>query len=289
MTPDILFFACINILMAWGVYIALSAGVLNFGAAAFVAMGCYGAGILTVKFGMPLIPACIVGGIGAGLAGFILGYPALRLRGIYLILTTLGIAMSTQVIFENVEYVGSSVGFGGMSGATLWHAGISVAVVGIALFLLSISPLQRTIDAVREDDDIAAALGINSVFVKLMAFSIGSAICGYAGGLYGHYLTFVRPDTFNVLMSTYAVMFVILGGTNNMLGCALGAAIMTIVPEEVTFMREWRPTVFAVVIIVLLLFRPQGLTVKRFKTIKLSRKESVEQHETLAKLKEEVQ
>ena len=82
----------------------------------------------------------------------------------------------------------------------------------------------------------------------------------------------MRPDTFNVLISVYAVMFVILGGTNNLWGAALGAAIMTILPEQVTFMREWRPSVFALTIIVLLLFRPQGLITRRFLTIRLARK-----------------
>ena len=269
MSSDLIFFTCINILMAWGVYIALSAGALTFGASAFMAIGCYAAGVLTVKAGLPLIPASLIGAVVAGASGFALGFPALRVRGIYLILTTLGIAMSIQVILENIDYVGGTVGFSGMAGATVWHGVIAVVVVGGLLWWVSRSPLQRVLDAVREDDEVAAALGMNAVFVKLTAFAIGSGIAGFAGGLYGHYITFVRPDTFNVLISTYAVMFVILGGTNNFWGAALGAAIMTILPEQVEFMREWRPTVFAVTIILLLLLRPQGLIARRFATIRL--------------------
>lgn len=272
MTPDLLFFTAINILMAWGVYIALSAGALTFGASAFMAIGCYTAGVLTVKAGWPLIPSCLTGAAAAGVLGFIFGFPALRVRGIYLILTTIGIAMSMVVILENIDFVGGTVGLGGMGGATVWHGAGTVLVVGAALWWVSRSPLQRVLDAVREDDEVAASLGINVVFVKLMAFAIGSAVAGFAGGLYGHYITFVRPDTFNVLISIYAVMFVILGGTNNFWGAALGASIMTIVPEQVTFMREWRPSVFALTIIVLLLFRPMGLITTRFTTLKLGAK-----------------
>lgn len=271
MTSDLLFFTAINILMAWGVYIALSAGALTFGASAFMAIGCYTAGLLTVKAGWPLLPACGVGALVSGVLGFIFGFPALRVRGIYLILTTIGIAMSMIVILENIDFVGGTVGLGGMGGATIWHGVGAVLLVGAALWWVSGSPLQRVLDAVREDEEVAASLGINVVFVKLMAFAIGSAVAGFAGGLYGHYITFVRPDTFNVLVSIYAVMFVILGGTNNFWGAALGAAIMTIVPEQVAFMREWRPSVFALTIIVLLLFRPMGLITTRFATLRLGK------------------
>jgi branched-chain amino acid transport system permease protein len=266
MSVDILFFAAINVLMAWSVYIALAAGALTFGAGAFMAFGCYTAGLLTTQAGWAMIPACFAGAALSGVLGFLLGFPALRVRGIYLILTTLGIAMSAQVILENMDITGGSTGLGGMAGANLWHAGGAVIVVGIALYIVSKSPLQRVLDAVREDDQVSAALGINVVFVKLMAFAIGSAVAGFAGGLYGHYITFVRPDTFNVLVSVYAVMFVILGGTNNLWGALLGATIMTLLPEQVAFLREWRPSVFAIAVIVLLLFKPQGLITKRFPT-----------------------
>ena len=274
MSSDLLLFTTINILMAWSVYIALSAGALTFGASAFMAVGCYVAGLLSVKAGLPLLPACLLGAAAAGVLGFAFGFPALRVRGIYLILTTLGITMSMVVILENIDFVGGTVGFGGMSGTTVWHGIGAVLVVGTALWWVSRSPLQRVLDAVREDDEVAAALGMNVVFVKLTAFAIGSAVAGFAGGLYGHYITYVRPDTFNVMISIYAVMFVILGGTNNFWGAALGASIMTILPEQVKFMQEWRPSVFALTIILLLLFRPQGLITRRFATISLGRKPS---------------
>jgi branched-chain amino acid transport system permease protein len=274
MSSDLIFFTAVNILMAWSVYIALSAGALTFGASAFMAIGCYVAGVLTVKAGWPLLPACMSGAMISGVLGFAFGFPALRVRGIYLILTTIGIAMSMVVILENIDFVGGTVGLGGMAGSTVWHGVGAVLMVGAALWWVSRSPLQRVLDAVREDDEVAASLGMNVVFVKLTAFAIGSAVAGFAGGLYGHYITFVRPDTFNVLISIYAVMFVILGGTNNFWGAALGASIMTILPEQVTFMREWRPSVFALTIIVLLLFRPQGLITRRVLTIKLARRPS---------------
>jgi branched-chain amino acid transport system permease protein len=271
LSSDLVFFTAINILMAWSVYIALSAGALSFGASAFMAVGCYAAGLLTVKAGWPLLPACVAGALVSGVLGFALGYPALRVRGIYLILTTIGIAMSTVVVIENLAFTGGSVGLGGLTGSTVWHGVAAVVLVGCILWWVSRSPLQRVLDAVREDDEVAMSLGMNVVFVKLTAFAIGSGLAGFAGGLYGHYISFVRPDTFNVLISIYAVMFVILGGVNNLWGAALGATIMTVLPEQVAFMREWRPTVFALTIIVLLLFRPQGLITRRFATVRLTK------------------
>ncbi len=103
-----------------------------------------------------------------------------------------------------------------------------MALIGALLWLLTISPLQRILDAVREDDRVAASLGINVTYIRLITFAVGAAI---GGALYGHFMNFVRPDNFDVLLSIYVVLYVILGGVNNMFGAVLGAAVMTLLPE----------------------------------------------------------
>jgi branched-chain amino acid transport system permease protein len=132
-------------------------------------------------------------------------------------------------------------------------------LIGVALWVLSISPLQRVFDAVREDDRVAAALGINVTAIRLIGFSAGAAIAAVAGMLYGHYMSFVRPENFDVTLSIYVVLYLVLGGVNNLYGAILGAAIMTLLPEYIRFLADWRPTVFGAAILVLLLFRPDGL------------------------------
>lgn len=266
MTLDHLFFTGVNVLLAWSVYIVLLTGSLSFAQGAFMALGCYGAGVLTVKFGVPLLPATLLAAVGAAAIAAVIGYPALRLRGIYLILVTLGITFCVRVLLENVEYVGGVSGFGGMMGADLQAVLLAVVIVGTLLFWLSRSPLQRVFDAVREDDRVAAALGINVTQIRLLGFASGAAIAAVAGSLYGHYMNFVRPESFDVLLSVYVVLYVVLGGVNNLWGPLLGATVMTLLPEYFRVLADWRPTVFGLAILILLLFRPEGLLSFRTRT-----------------------
>lgn len=259
MIADHIFFTCVNVLLAWSVYLVLMTGSLSFAQGTFMAIGCYAAGVLTVKFGWHLLPATVAGAMLASVIAAVVGWPALRLRGVYLILVTIGITFCGRILLENIEYVGGVAGFGGMSGTNLPAVLAAVAAVGAALFWLSRSPLQRTFDAVREDDRVAASLGINVPVVRLIGFSGGAFIAAIAGSMYGHYMSFVRPESFDILLSVYVVLYVVLGGVNNMWGALLGAAVMTLLPEYFRVLAEWRPTVFGLAILLMLLFKPQGL------------------------------
>ncbi|MGJ7491480.1 branched-chain amino acid ABC transporter permease [Variovorax sp. ZT4R33] len=259
MIADYLFFTGINVLLAWSVYVVLMTGSLSFAQGMFMAVGCYAAGVLTVKFGWPLLPATLAGAVAASTVAAIIGWPALRLRGVYLILVTIGITFCGRVLLENIDYVGGVAGFGGMTGASYGSVMVAVVAVGMALFWISRSPIQRTFDAVREDDRVAASMGINVPVVRLIGFASGAFIAAVAGSLYGHYMSFVRPESFDVLLSVYVVLYVVLGGVNNMWGALLGATVMTLLPEYFRVLAQWRPTVFGLAILLLLLFKPQGL------------------------------
>jgi branched-chain amino acid transport system permease protein len=266
---DYLFFTGVNILLAWSVYIVLLTGSLSFAQGAFMAIGCYAAGYMTTKMGMPLLPATLIAAALSAAIAAVIGFPALRLRGIYLILATLGITFCVRVLLENLEFLGGVGGFGGMKGSNLNAVIIAVVCVGILLALVSISPLQRMFDAVREDDRVAAALGINVTAIRLIGFAAGAAVAAIAGSLYGHYMNFVRPESFDVMLSIYVVLYVVLGGVNNMWGPVLGAAVMTLLPEYFRVLADWRPTVFGLAVLVLLLFRPDGLLSFRTLTARL--------------------
>ena len=268
MIQDHVMFTGVNILLAWSVYITLMSGSLSFANGAFMVVGAYVSGVLTVKAGLPLALAAPLGGAAAFAFGVLVGYPALRTRGIYLILLTVGISVSVQAGIESIDYVGGIQGFGGLTGGSPWQVAVLVAVVGVGLWLLSRSPLQRILDAVREDELAARALGINVVHVKLTCFGIGAFLAAIAGSLYGHYMVFLRPDQFGVLLSVYIVLYVVLGGTNNLWGPPLGATIMTLLPEFIRGLAEWRPAVFGLVIIVLLLARPDGLLAFRIPSVR---------------------
>lgn len=271
MIEDHLFFTGLNILLAWSVYIILLSGVMSFGNGAFMTAGAYIAGICTVKLGYPFEVGLAAATIVCFLFGLAVGFPALRTRGIYLIMVTIGLAFCVRVAAENIPYIGGVRGLRGMFGTTLYHVFIIVAITGAVLWLVSRSALQRVLDAVREDELVAGALGINVVYVRLIAFGAGAALAGLAGGLYGHYMVFVAPDHFSILISIFVVLYVILGGTNNMWGPVLGAALMTLVPEYIRVLAEWRTAFFSLVLILLLLVRPEGLLAFRTVTARAGR------------------
>ena len=259
MMQDYIVFVGVNMVLAWSVYVILLAGSLSFANGGFMAIGAYASGVLTVKFGMPLIPAALIAGLIAGAVGVLVGFPALRTRGIYLMLVTVGITVSVKAVIESIDYVGGIQGFGGMVGTRPWHVIALVILVGCGLWFLSKSPLQRILDAVREDELSAASLGINTVYVKLVCFGIGAFLAAVAGSFYAHHLIHVTPDQFGIVVSVFIVLYAVLGGTNNMWGPPIGAVIMTLIPEVVRGLESWRPTAFGVIILVLLLIRPDGL------------------------------
>jgi len=259
MMQDYIVFVGVNMVLAWSVYVILLAGSLSFANGGFMAIGAYASGVLTVKFGMPLIPAALIAGLIAGAVGVLVGFPALRTRGIYLMLVTVGITVSVKAAIESIDYVGGIQGFGGMVGTRPWHVIALVILVGCGLWFLSKSPLQRILDAVREDELSAASLGINTVYVKLVCFGIGAFLAAVAGSFYAHHLIHVTPDQFGIVVSVFIVLYAVLGGTNNMWGPPIGAVIMTLIPEVVRGLESWRPTAFGVIILVLLLIRPDGL------------------------------
>jgi branched-chain amino acid transport system permease protein len=267
---DYVVFTGVNIVLAWSVYVILLAGSLSFANGGFMAIGAYVSGVLTVKFGLPLIPAAALAGAAAGIFGLLVGFPALRTRGIYLMLVTVGVAVSVKAAIESIDYVGGIQGFGGMVGTTEWHVVALVVGVGLGLWLLSRSPLQRILDAVREDELVAASLGINVTYVKLVCFGVGAFLAAVAGSYYSHYLIHVTPDQFGIVLSVFIVLYAVLGGTNNMWGPPLGATIMTLLPEFVRGLASWRPTAFGLVILVLLLIRPDGLLAFRTATSRVN-------------------
>jgi branched-chain amino acid transport system permease protein len=268
MMQDYVVFVGVNIVLAWSVYVILLAGSLSFANGGFMAIGAYVSGVLSVKFGVPLVLAAPIAGLAAGAVGVVVGFPALRTRGIYLMLVTVGVAVSVKAVIESIDYVGGIQGFGGMVGTSPSHVAALVVMVGGGLWALSKSPLQRILDAVREDELAAASLGINTVYVKLVCFAVGAFLAAVAGSFYAHYLIHVTPDQFGIVLSVFIVLYAVLGGTNNMWGPPIGAAIMTLTPELVRGLESWRPTAFGLIILGLLLIRPDGLLAFRSVTAK---------------------
>ena len=249
----------INILLGWSVYLPLATAQASIGNAGFMAIGAYVSSYLTLNSGCPLFFAIVIGGFIASLIGFLLGLPALRLRGIYLVMGTLAFGEMVRNIFLNWEFFGGAYGMRGMKGTSLPLVYIWVFLALLCFYLLSRSRLRLTLDSIYDDEVVSQLTGTNIVKIKVGAFVFGALLAGIGGGLYAHYMRFIEPGNFNVLLSVYMLLFVIFGGMRTHWGAVLGAAIFTLVPEISRGLRDYRGIFFGGLIVALMIFRPKGL------------------------------
>ena len=249
----------IGVLGGLSVYVILAVGQLSLGNAAFMAIGAYVASVLTVWNGWALTPALAAGALASGFVGFLVGSPALRLRGIYLAVATLGFGEMTRSFLLNFDLTGGAGGFRGMQQVSvgviwLWTAGV-LAV----LFALERSRLWLEFRAVRDDETAAEMSGLDTTRLKLLAFSISAMIGGIAGGLFAHHHLFIEPGNFGFEHSVDLVLITILGGSEVALGAVAGSLILNLLPEALRFAANWRMVIFGALLVVILLVRRQGL------------------------------
>jgi branched-chain amino acid transport system permease protein len=240
-TQSILIFTGISVIAAYSFFAPFKTGQVSLGQAGFMAVGAYAAAIMTQKFGIPFIVALPVAALVAGIVGVVVGFPALRIKGIYLLLLTLGFGEIISVIALSWDYVGGAQGFRNIPFNKLTLDYVVVIVVLLVLFFgrLERSSLGRAMDSVHQDETAAEVMGIDVVRVKLFAFGLGAAIAGLAGALYAHQATFMDSTTFNVMLGVEILTFVVIGGGSTYWGPLVGAAVLSYLPEFLRTLREW--------------------------------------------------
>jgi branched-chain amino acid transport system permease protein len=259
---SILIFTGINIVLALSLYLPISAGLLSLGQGGFMAIGAYASAYLTTELHWPFAVALLIGGLAAGAVGFLVGLPSLRIKGVYLVIMTMGFGEIVRVFFLNFEPTGAASGLGGIPHYTTLPVVIIVAALALLLcFQIRDSRIGRAIEAVREDELAAEVVGINLTRIKVAVFGLGAFVAGIGGGLFAHYATFVDPAQFAFHRSAEIFIMVLLGGMGNFMGAALGAVVVTILPELLRLgsAQEWRMTVFGALLIAIMIVRPWGL------------------------------
>ena len=252
-------FVGINVLMGMSLYIPMAAGLISLGQGGFMAIGAYTSAMLT-KEGFSLALALPAGAGLAALAGLIVGAPALRVRGIYLMILTLGFGEIVRVFFASFEPTGGASGLGGIRPLTeLWHVVVACAAALLLVWRIRRIRLGRALIAIHEDDVAAEAMGINLTRTKLLSFALGALIAGIAGGLYAHQALFIDANQFDFMRSAVTFLYVILGGAGNPFGPVLGATIVTLLPEMLRVVQDWRMTIFGTLLVVMAVWRPDGL------------------------------
>ena len=252
-------------------------GQFSLGHAGFMAVGAYTAAVITNQFGIlnPVasgalfLTALLAGGLVAAVVGLLVGLPTLRLKGDYLAIVTLGSGEIIRVIFQNMNAVGAARGLSVMHGWTnfFWVFGFAALTIYVVTALVH-STYGRGFIAVRDDEVAAEAMGINTTKYKVAAFVIGAFFAGIAGGLYAHAIQFLTPGGFGFMLSITFVVMVILGGMGNTPGVILAATLLTLMPEglrklagypHLGWIGDARMVIYSLLLIVLMLTRPQGL------------------------------
>ena len=240
-TRSILVFAGINVIAAYSFYVPFKTGQVSLGQAGFMAVGAYAAAIMTQKFGLPFWVGFLVGGFIAGIVGVVVGFPALRIKGIYLLLLTLGFSEIVQVIALSWDYVGGAQGFRqiAFNRHTLDYLVVLIPLLIWFFSRLERSSLGRAMDAIHQDETAAEVMGIDVVRTKLFAFGLGAMIAGFAGALYAHHATYMDSSTFNIMTGVEILVFVVVGGGSTYWGPLFGALFLTLLPEFLRTLREW--------------------------------------------------
>lgn len=246
-------------LLALSVYVILATGQLSLGNAAFMALGAYLTGVLTVNSGLPLVVALLIAAAAAGVLGAAVGFPALRLRGIYLAMATLALGEIVRTFFLNFEPTGATRGFFGMNGVSLEFILGCLAVVLALVLLLERSSMWLQLRAVNDDEYAAEASGVSTTFAKTGAFAFGAMIAAVGGGLFAEHTLYIEPNNFGWLRSVDMVIAVILGGSTTAWGPVAGAAVLTLLPEVLRPVADWRMAVYGGLLVSMLIIRPEGL------------------------------
>jgi branched-chain amino acid transport system permease protein len=261
--PTVLSLIGINILLCVSLYLPIAVGQFSLGTGAFMGIGAYASSILTVHLGWPVLAAMPVAVVGTALLGGLLGYPALRLSGIYLALATVGLGELVRSFFENLDYVGGVAGFAGMQGISGGEIYLFVVLTLGCVALVRASRIGRIMEAVREDADVAAATGINTRLYKVAAFAAGAGVAAMAGALYAHFIFFISPKDFDFTRSVQVLIFLAFGGTQTVFGAVIGPVILTILLQAFWDLAVWRDVIYGLIIILMMNFMPAGLVTRR--------------------------
>jgi branched-chain amino acid transport system permease protein len=279
----------IYILLGIGLNIVIGyAGLLDLGFVAFYAVGAYTYALLAspqLGLHLPFLLIVVIAAVLGMIAGILLGIPVLKLRGDYLAIVTLGFGEIIRIIVNNVDWLtGGPKGIARLDKASIagielarpveifWLLLVSVIVIGTLVWRMERSILGKAWAAIREDQDAARGIGINTTVAKLAAFATSATIGSIAGVIFAASQRFVSPESFSLQESVLIVLMIVVGGIGNILGIVVGASILILMPEVLREFAEWRILFLGLLMIVLIILRPAGIVPRTFGPDKLIRR-----------------
>lgn len=285
---NIMITALMYVVLGLGLNIVVGmAGLLDLGFVAFYAVGAYSYALLNHHFGLGFWEVLPIGGGLAAIAGILLGFPVLRLRGDYLAIVTLGFGEIIRLVLENwgefskgpsgISNIDRPGLFGielSLEGSIIYLYFIMIAFLALTIFVvnrLQDSRLGRAWIALREDEIACQAMGIDKQKTKLAAFALGAFWAGFMGVIFAAKTTFINPASFTFLESAIILSIVVLGGMGSIVGVIIGALVLILLPEYLRALSEYRMLAFGAILVMMMVFRPQGLIANVRRTYKYSR------------------
>ena len=250
-----------NSLLALSIWLTLSCGQLAMANAAFMGLGAYTSSLLTMNAGMPF-PVALAGGMALpAVVAALIGGPTLRLSGVYLAMATLAFGEVVRIVVINTEsWTGGSLGLNGIPQLTQWwHIALALAVALFVLGRLRRSKVGRAFEAIKLDETAAGLMGVDVKAHKMLAFVLGAVLAGLAGALNAHLTFFIGPNEYGFDRGVEILTMTVLGGINGLLGPLSGALILTLLPELLRFLQDYRLVVNGLILVVIVLFLPRGL------------------------------
>ena len=256
----------VNGILALSVYVVLSIGQLALGQAAFMGIGAYFGAIATTKLGLPFPVAIHASILTPAAVALAIGAPTLRLTGVYLAISMLGLGEISRLLLLNWEYAGGALGLSGIPerGDVYLLYGVLIVLI-IAFIFVGRSRLGRAMEAMREDETAAGVMGVNIPRYKLAALVVSAMLAGLAGCLSAHLSSFIGPNEYGFEEATTILSFALLGGIGTPLGPVAGATILTLLPEVLRFLADYRLMINGAIIVIAILFMPRGLLSWRMK------------------------
>lgn len=253
---------CINTIAVLGMSVLTGfTRLFSFGNAGFMSIGAYTAAILAVEFKVNFLLAILIGAMFAGVVAFLLGSITLRLKGDYFLITCLGFGECVRVLFNYTKgLTGGSAGYPGIPNySNMLFCVICVVIAFFVAWRIIHSKFGRNLTAIRENELAAEAVGVNTYRFKRMSFTISAIYAGWAGALYGGYLMYIVPASFNLAKSCELITTTVIGGLGSLTGSVLGAIIVTVLPEVFRSLANYRMLIYGVAVILIIMFRPTGL------------------------------
>jgi len=253
----------INAILAISLFVTFYSGQLTLANAGFMAIGAYTTVIMSLYLPTPLPINMLIGALLAGLVGVVVGLPVLRLRGVFLAIATIGFVEALRLgVILNVPITGEGQGLHNPNANPVGGIVpilISLPIIAYVVWRLTRTRLGQAWSAIREDELAASSNGINVPLYKMIAFIIGAIIAGYAGALETHINFYVDPTEYGVARTIQILTFAVVGGTTNVFGPIVGAVFLTALPEIVRQFASYRDVVNGIILILVIIFRPQGI------------------------------